>query len=121
MLLVSGRASAFNSEAIQGGAISVRYRVERTPEQTVKLGMRCAEALCGAPGGASLDVTRSFRSAPLGAWQTLSVPLACLTTAGADLKDVEVPFALATAGRFGVVIADISVSSRGDGAAAHCP
>ncbi len=121
MLLVSGRAAEFNSQAIQGGAINVRYRVERTPEQTVKLGMRCAEALCGVPGGASLDVTRSFRSAPLGAWQTLRVPLSCLTTAGADLKDVEAPFALATAGRFGVVIADISVSSRGDGAAAHCP
>ena len=74
----------FNSQAIQGGAISVRYRVDRAPEQNVKLGMRCAEALCGAPpGGASLDVTRAFRSAPLGAWQTLSVPLACLTAAGA--------------------------------------
>jgi beta-glucosidase len=121
ILLVTGRAAEFNSQALQGGAVSVRYRVERTPEQRVTLGMRCAEALCGAPGGAALDVTRTFQSAPLGTWQTLRVPLACLRAAGADLKDVEAPFTLATAGRFGVVIADISVSARGAGAAVHCP
>jgi hypothetical protein len=49
------------------------------------------------------------------------VPLACFRAAGADLKDIEAPFALATAGRFGMTIADVRLSNSGDGTATHCP
>jgi beta-glucosidase len=116
-LVISGRASDLREEARRGVAINMRYRIEHAPEKIVKLSMDCAEAHCQAKPGASIDLTETFKSAPLGTWQNLSVPLSCLTTAGADLKDVEVPFALSSDGRFAVNIADVRLSSRTDTAA----
>jgi beta-glucosidase len=66
-------------------------------------------------------LTAIFESAPLGVWSNLQVPLSCWTTAGADLKEVEVPFAVATAGRFGLTIADVRLAPMHEAAAAHCP
>jgi beta-glucosidase len=121
VLIISGRASDLDLQASQGANIDVRYRVDRTPERNVKMGMHCVEALCGGIADASLDLTRVFKSAPLGEWQNLKVPLSCWTEGGVRLRGVDVPFSVATVGRFGVTIADVRLSSRNDGAALQCP
>ena len=120
-LVISGRASDLDMQASQGGTIVLRYRVDRAPEQTVKMAMHCAEALCGTITGASLDATKAFTSVPLGAWQNLSLPLSCWTAAGARLQNVDAPFSVTTAGRFGVTIADVRIRAGADGAALKCP
>jgi beta-glucosidase len=120
-LLISGRATDLSAPANNAGAVQVRYRVERRPEQSVAFSMRCTEASCGAPGGASLDLTSSFQSAPLHEWRTLTIPLACLAGGRAQLQQVEVPFALTTAGRFELTIADIRLGPEGNVASAGCP
>lgn len=121
ILLISGRADDLGAEADRGSALELRYRVDRKPEQPVQLRIACTKPLCGTATGASLDLTAIFESAPLGVWSNLQVPLSCWTTAGADLKEVEVPFAVATAGRFGLTIADVRLAPMHEAAAAHCP
>jgi len=121
---IGGRAADFGALAREHAAIVLRYRVESHPQQPVRLGMICEApyathpppdsaaapidwARCGTPSGALLDVTARFAAAPIGTWQTLSIPLACLSGDGADLAHVSAPFALITAGPLAVSFSEI--------------
>jgi beta-glucosidase len=103
-LRFSGRPIDLGTAATQGAAIEVRYRVDRLPEGSVKVGV--------SPG-AMLDFTQTFKSSVLGEWRTLSVPLSCLKSQGADLREVAIPLAIETAGRFTVSILAARVTARG--------
>ncbi|MGH9563027.1 MAG: glycoside hydrolase family 3 C-terminal domain-containing protein, partial [Terracidiphilus sp.] len=107
---ISGRARDLRPQARQGAALDLRYRVDRAPDQGVTIGLRCTEALCGTHAGATVNVTRLFKRSPPGDWRTLSIPLSCFTAAGADLAQVAVPFAVATAGRFGLTISEVRLA-----------
>jgi beta-glucosidase len=117
---ISGRAGDLRPQAGEGVAIDVRYRVDRVPTQRVKIGVRCTEPLCGSQHGALLDVTQVFRNAPPGNWQTLSIPLSCLTAAGADLAQVVVPFAIETSGAFALTISEVRLAQRAAGPSPKC-
>jgi beta-glucosidase len=118
---ISGRAGDLRTQAEQGVALELRYRVDRAPERNVALALRCTDPTCGIPGGALLDVTHAFKNLRPGEWRTLSVPLSCFTAAGADLASVEVPLAVETSGRFGVTISEAGLVRRSSGSAAQCP
>ena len=118
-LLISGRASDFSAQARHGAAISMRYRIDRAPEQNVAVGVLCTEPKCGTAAGALVDMTRVFKSAPIGVWQTINLPLSCLTAVGAELNEVEAPFAVATAGAFAATIGDVRITF-GSGARGRC-
>ncbi len=120
MFRISGRAADLRLQASRGAAIGLRYRVERIPEQRVKIAVRCSEPLCGTADGAMLDFTGSFKDGPAGTWRTLVIPLSCFAARGADLARVEVPFEIETAGRFGLTISDVRLEQTRPGAAA-CP
>ncbi len=117
---ISGRAGDMRPQAARKLAIDLRYRVDRVPTQIVKIGLRCTEPKCGTPAGAMLDVTRVFRNAPPGSWQTLSIPLSCFVAAGADLAQVVVPFALETSGSFGLTISEVRLAERTSGPKPKC-
>jgi beta-glucosidase len=55
-------------------------------------------------------MTARFASAPIGSWQTVSIPLACLTSNGADLSHVSAPFAVASSGKFAVSFSEVSLT-----------
>ena len=110
----SGRAVDLRAQARQGARLVLRYRVDRAPEKTVKIGLRCAEPLCGSPLGAMLDLTDEFKSAAPGTWRTMSIPLSRLTPAGADLKDVVIPLAIETSGRFTLSISEARLAPRSE-------
>jgi len=120
MLRISGRASDLRTPAGQGAALDVRYRVDRTPDRSVTVGLRCAEPLCGAPGGAMLDVTKIIKNSIVGEWRNLSIPLSCFSAGGADLSSVVAPFAVESSGRFTVTISEVSLQHRAL-AAPKCP
>jgi beta-glucosidase len=120
MLRISGRASDLRPKAGQGAALRVRYRVDRPPERSVTMGVRCTEPLCGTQAGAVLDVTRKLKNSAPGEWQTLSIPLSCLTATGANLASVEIPFAVETSGRLGLTISDVSLAQGTAGSASTC-
>jgi beta-glucosidase len=120
MLRISGRAADMRTAARRGDALVMRYRVDLAPQAPVSFGVRCAEPLCGTEAGAMLDATKMFRSAVLGTWNTLAIPLACLDATGANLDDVVAPFALATSGRFELTIAEVRVMPMSAGTNAPC-
>jgi beta-glucosidase len=119
LFIISGRPGDLRPQANQGMVIDLRYRVDRVPDQDVKIGLRCAEPLCGTQGGAMLDVTRAFKDS--GDWRTLSIPLSCFTAAGADLAQVAEPFAVETSGRFGLTIKEVRLAPGTRGSASRCP
>jgi beta-glucosidase len=129
---ISGRPADYRAEAAAGRRIVARYQILTKPTNPVRIGVRCAAptmrlpagapaaapavpdpALCNTAGGAMLDLTAALRLAPLGAWRTLSIPLSCLSSRGADLANVEAPFAIETAGQFRIAIADVRIEHRG--------
>ena len=124
---IGGRATDLRTLARDGAALVARYRVDSRPQQAVHIGITCEApyeaqapaastappviwALCGTKTGAALDMTASFASAPIGAWQTLSIPLACFTAQGADLSHVSAPFAVATGGQFALSFAEVGIA-----------
>jgi beta-glucosidase len=118
---ISGRAGDMRPQVGQGVALQLRYRVDRAPEKSVVIGLRCVEPLCGAAGGAMLDVTKILKDSAVGEWRNLAVPLSCFAAAGADLGNVVIPFAIETSGRFALTISQISLQQAAAQAAAKCP
>jgi beta-glucosidase len=121
MVRIGGRALDLAGSGHARAAVVLRYRVEVPPTAAVRAGVLCeapygtdAETIatrdwgrCGVAGGAMLDLTSRFRSAPPGRWQTLAIPLAGIARTGADLRSVSSPFALETRGRLRVSIAEV--------------
>jgi len=135
-LRIGGRAVDLSAAPGQNLALRLHMRVEAAPARPVMLGIRCEGpyrghgedgaastpqdwTLCGTAGGAMLDVTRSLAAGSAAAWQTLELPLACLSHAGAQLARVGAPFALQTDGAFSLVIDDVRLVHAA--APASCP
>jgi len=121
MLRISGRANDMRQRAGEGTALEVRYRVDRAPERSVAIGMRCNEPLCGTKSGATMDVTRILKGSKPGEWRTLSIPLSCFTAQGADLGGVVIPFAIETSGRFALTISEVTLAEKTAKPPAKCP
>jgi beta-glucosidase len=96
-------------------ALGFDYRVEQAPSAAVTVAMGC-----GAACGGSVPVTAALRAATSGRWQHLDVPLACFAAAGEDVSRVWMPFALLTAGKLTLAIANIRLES-GTAGAVSCP
>ena len=108
---ISGHAVDLRAGAADGTALVARYRVDTRPAGTVKAGMP----------GAMFDVTKILAAATPGAWHSLSLPLACMQADGVDLARVEVPFAIETAGQFGITVTELSLSRDGSIRLPGCP
>ena len=118
---ISGRASDLRLKATQGATLKVRYRVDRAPQRAVTVGIQCAEPTCGARLGAMLDVTRVLKAPHSAQWQQLSIPLSCLTAAGAELAAVVAPFVIETSGRLQLTIAELSLAPDSGAPRSPCP
>lgn len=113
-LKIAKKADDLSGFAKAGGAVSIRYRVDNAPASSVSF-----ELICGETCKAALDATPIFKSAPVGRWQTIDIPLACFAEKGGDLTKVEAPFALKTDGLFGLTIASVTLHKEAVGAI--CP
>jgi beta-glucosidase len=121
MLRIIGREADLRPGSSTEDTIDVRYRVDHAPDGRVALGMRCTDPLCATTGGAMFDVTGSFQTAKLGAWNHLVIAMSCLRTAGAELGSIDVPFSVETSGKFGLTIADVRLTPNAQLAHAPCP
>ena len=114
-LRIGGRAQDLRARTQSGTALIVRYRLVQPPTSAVTLGMRCEAPygtrppldtttppidwrLCGSRTGVGVDITASLRGAPLNTWQNLTIPLHCMADDKSDLRNVNAPLAIATAG-----------------------
>jgi len=119
---ISGRAQDLRQAAASGGSLDFRYRLDSASGQDVRLALFCAEARCGTAHGVAVDLTPALRAAPAGPeWHTLSVPLSCFATGGADVTAVEMPFAIGTAGRLKLTISDVRLETAAGRAVGACP
>jgi len=86
-------------------SLVVDYRVDRKPTAPVIIRMQSADA-----AGAPVPITGILRSAPLGQWQQLTLPLGCFAN-GIDPAKVTAPLIIETAGQLGIAISDVRVIS----------
>jgi len=96
-------------------ALSLDVRVDSAPTAAVMLGMTCGEGCAGAR-----DVASLLSELPPGEWSTLAVRLRCFEDAGADMRRIERPFSLSTAGPLSVRFADVRLVSAAE-SEATCP
>jgi beta-glucosidase len=123
---IAGRASDWRDRAADGMAVQLRYRLDEQPSEPVLIGILCTApyerhpvavrdpaqvaadtARCGTSQGALLDFTSTLGAGVVGRWRTSSYSLACFSARGADLGNVEAPFAIATGGRLALTIGDV--------------
>jgi beta-glucosidase len=92
-----------SARAKAGAVLSLTYRLTQTPTEKMLLGMQCGH-MCGG----WLDVTAKLGK-PATNWRTLTIPLSCFASHGADMSGIDVPFALKTFGRAAISMRDISI------------
>lgn len=95
-------------------AISIKFRVDASPDKPVSLALACGES-CGA----AVDVTSTLSGAKIGEWRTAKIKLSCFKAKGADMTHVSSPFTLSSSGRMTLTFTEIRLASNeGD---AVCP
>ena len=82
-------------------SLVVDYRVDSSPTAPVTIDM----ATKPVPIGGAL------RAAPVGQWQTLTVPIGCFAKSGDEMKALTAPLAINTAGQLKLTISDVRVLS----------
>ncbi|HEX8572369.1 MAG TPA: exo 1,3/1,4-beta-D-glucan glucohydrolase [Allosphingosinicella sp.] len=87
-------------------SLLIDYRVDLPPTAAVSLWMACGDH-CGG----TVPVSGHLRTAPVGEWRTLVVPLRCFVRSGLDPKALRTPFALTTAGRLILSVSGVRVAS----------
>src|SRR5205085_11795627 len=91
--------AALPGYAAADGALQFDTLVAKAPAGTVKVGF----------GSAALDVTRVFASFAGKPMQTVTIPLACFTSRGANLASVDSPFSVDANAPFTAVFGNIRV------------
>jgi beta-glucosidase len=120
MFRITGRPVDLRALASRGAAIEMRFRLDRAPDHLVKIGMRCSDAHCGTAAGAMRDFTSFFLAQSPGQWNNMTIPLACLSSQGADLGAVAVPFAMESSGSFAISISDLKLIDGASSDIAQC-
>jgi beta-glucosidase len=67
-----------------------------------------------------LDLTKSFKDSTPGEWRTMSIPLSCLANQAADLREVAIPLAIETDGRFAISISNVQLTNKGSTPVLEC-
>ena len=113
---ITGAAPIDLSRQVNGQlSLGFDYRVEEPPGAEVTLSVGCGPSCSG-----TLAITPELQAAVRGRWQHLDIPLACFAAAGASMTRVWTPFALRTAGKLTLGIANIRLES-GIAGTARCP
>jgi beta-glucosidase len=111
---ITGPTADLSRQTTGDMAVLIRYRLDRSGTEPVKLGLGC-----GPQCGASLDVSRLIDAAPLGQWRTLKIKLSCFKAAGARMDQVDVPVRLTASAPLALAFSELRlVTNEGD---AVCP
>jgi beta-glucosidase len=82
-------------------SLVVDYRVDSPPTASVTIAMASNRVPIGG----------ALRAAPLGQWQTLTLPLGCFAKNGDEMKTLNTPLAISTSGQLKLTISDVRVLS----------
>ena len=103
----SPEAVDFTPVEAAGGLLRMEIRIHHPPTEPVQLRMDC-----GWPCSGAVEVGNVFSSLTPERWHSLSVPLACFSSAGADLGQISTPFLLATQGALSLDVAAVEVTAE---------
>jgi beta-glucosidase len=82
-------------------SLVVDYRVDSPPTAPVTIAMASTQVPIGG----------ALRAAPVGQWQTLTLPLGCFAKTGDEMKTLNTPLAITTSGQLKLTISDVRVLS----------
>lgn len=106
LVLETDKPFDLSREATGQLSLVIDYRQDRRPTRPVTLSMECG------PGcSPSVPLGSELRAAPVGEWQTLTVPLGCFVRAGLVPSKITAPLVIETAGQLGLSISGIRVIS----------
>ena len=115
--MVHGSAVDLTRQANADLSLLMEYRLDHAADQPVQLMLGCAPS---CPGSAALEVAPVLGAAAAAeGWQTLKIRLSCFRDAGAELKAIDAPFVLRTAGQLGITLRTVGLVS--DPVGAICP
>jgi beta-glucosidase len=109
--------TAIDLQREANGQLSLAFDYKSASPVTTSVALRVD---CGAACRGTVPIARELVATPAGQWGHLKVPLVCFARAGADMGHVSTPFALETAGRLSLAVANIRLESGTDGVA-PCP
>jgi beta-glucosidase len=87
-------------------SLTFDYRVDAAPTAPVTVSIEC-----GANCRGDFPIDTRLKQATGGEWRQLKLPLHCFQSRGADLRQVTAPFALTTAGKLELGIANVRLES----------
>lgn len=87
-------------------SLTFDYRVDAAPTAPVTVTIEC-----GANCRGDFPIDTRLKQAPAGEWRQIKLPLHCFQSRGADLRNVTAPFALTTAGKLELGIANVRLES----------
>jgi beta-glucosidase len=87
-------------------SLTFDYRVDAAPTAAVTVSIEC-----GANCRGDFPIDTRLKQATGSEWRQLKLPLHCFQTRGADLRHVTAPFALTTAGKLELSIANVRLES----------
>jgi beta-glucosidase len=96
------------------GQLSLAFDYKASSPPATNLALRMD---CGAGCRGIVPITHDVAATAPGQWGHLKIPLVCFARAGADMSHVTAPFALETAGKLALTIANIHLESGTDGVA----
>jgi len=103
---VSGPAVDLSRQANGDVTLLMTYRVDERPSAPVRLGV----------GATALPFEAVLNAAPVGAWRTVKVKLACFRRGGEDLTAVTSPVSIATGGKLALSIGELRLApNQNDG------
>lgn len=97
-------------QADAGDSLIIEYRVDKAPESAVELGL-----VSGNANRSAVEIGTAVKAAPVGAWQTIAVPLRCFAAAaGADLTRVTSPFLLSSSSAMELTVSDVRIGKTNE-------
>jgi beta-glucosidase len=87
-------------------SLTFDYRVDAAPTSAVTVAIEC-----GANCRGDFPIDSRLKQGTAGEWRQLKLPLHCFQSRGADLRHVTAPFALTTAGKLELGIANVRLES----------
>jgi beta-glucosidase len=103
-LAVQGPLIDLSRQANGDMSLQIDMKLDWPPAASVMLAQGCGDK-CGA----ALDITAMLRAAAGKNWTSLVVPLKCFRQAGMNMRAVDTPFALTTAGTLAVSLGSIKL------------
>jgi beta-glucosidase len=91
-------------------SLGLDYKIDSPIATGVNLRVGCGKSCQG-----EVPIARALADGHVGEWAHLKIPLICFSRAGADLSRVTTPFAVATAGRLALSVANIRLETGLDG------